>query len=168
MRRNYKQLFFFFVLVFLVCFSNCTFLEKPYDLVIKNGFIIDGTGNPWFKSDIGLKKQKIVRIGFIDENQAKKSIDAQNLIVSPGFIDIHTHCDRKIAEVPTVDNYIYQGVTTVIGGNCGGHPFPLKESRRSGIFNRSFLSSWNLFQDRRNSPACLCCFPLWRNLCYPS
>ena len=127
MRRNYKQLLFFFGLVFLVCLSNCTFLEKPYDLVIKNGFIIDGTGNPWFKSDIGLKKQKIVRIGFIDESQAKKSIDAQNLIVSPGFIDIHTHCDRKIAEVPTVDNYIYQGVTTVIGGNCGGHPFPLKE-----------------------------------------
>lgn len=127
MRRYYKQLFFFFGLVFLVCLSNCTFLEKPYDLVIKNGFIIDGTGNPWFKSDIGLKKQKIVRIGFIDENQAKKSIDAQNLIVSPGFIDIHTHCDRKIAEVPTVDNYIYQGVTTVIGGNCGGHVFPLKE-----------------------------------------
>ncbi len=127
MRMDYKKLFFFFGLVFLVCLSNCTFLEKPYDLVIKNGFIIDGTGNPWFKSDIGLKKKKIVRIGFIDENQAKKSIDAQNLIVSPGFIDIHTHCDRKIAEVPTVDNYIYQGVTTVIGGNCGGHPFPLKE-----------------------------------------
>lgn len=127
MRRNYKQLFFFLGLVFLVFLSNCTFLEKPYDLVIKNGFIIDGTGNPWFKSDIGLKKQRIVRIGFIDKNQAKKSIDAQNLIVSPGFIDIHTHCDRKIAEVPTVDNYIYQGVTTVIGGNCGGHPFPLKE-----------------------------------------
>jgi len=127
MRRNYKQLFFFFGLVLLVCLSNCTFLEKPYDLVIKNGFIIDGTGNPWFKSDIGLKKQKIVRIGLIDESQAKKSIDAQNLVICPGFIDIHTHCDRKIAEVPTVDNYIYQGVTTVIGGNCGGHPFPLKE-----------------------------------------
>lgn len=83
MRRNYKQLFFFFGLVFLVCLSNCTFLEKPYDLVIKNGFIIDGTGNPWFKSDIGLKKQKIVRIGFIDENQAKKNIDAQNLVICP-------------------------------------------------------------------------------------
>lgn len=102
MRRNYKQLFFFFGLVFLVCLSNCTFLEKPYDLVIKNGFIIDGTGNPWFKSDIGLKKQKIIRIGFIDESQAKKSIDAQNLFIFPGFIDTHSHCNCKIAEVPTV------------------------------------------------------------------
>ena len=66
MRRNYKQLFFFFGLVFFVCPSNFIFLEKAYDLVLKNGFIIDGTGNPWFKSDIGLKKQKIVRIGFTD------------------------------------------------------------------------------------------------------
>ncbi len=127
MRGDYKPILLFIGLIFLVCLSNCTFLEKPYDLVIKNGIIIDGTGNPWFKSDIGLKKQKIVRIGFINESQAKKSIDASDLVVSPGFIDIHTHCDRKIAEVPTVDNYIHQGVTTVIGGNCGGHPFPLKE-----------------------------------------
>jgi N-acyl-D-amino-acid deacylase len=127
MRGDYKLLIFFFGLVFLAFFSNCTFLEKPYDLVIKNGFIIDGTGNPWFKSDIGLKRQKIAKVGFIDESQAKKTIDAQNLIVSPGFIDIHTHCDRQIAKVPTVDNYIHQGVTTVIGGNCGGHPFPLRE-----------------------------------------
>ncbi|NIM57606.1 MAG: amidohydrolase family protein [Candidatus Aminicenantes bacterium] len=127
MRGDYKFLHFFIGLVFLLCLSNCAFLEKPYDLVIKNGIIIDGTGNPWFKSDIGLKNKKIVKIGLINESHAKKSIDASNLIVSPGFIDIHTHCDRKIAEVPTVDNYIYQGVTTVIGGNCGGHPFPLKE-----------------------------------------
>lgn len=127
MRWFYKTFFFLIGLTILFYFSNCTFLGKPYDLVIKNGFIIDGTGNPWFKSDIGIKKKKIVRIGLIDENQAKKTIDAQNLIVCPGFIDIHTHCDRRIAKVPTVDNYIYQGVTTVIGGNCGGHPFPLKE-----------------------------------------
>jgi N-acyl-D-amino-acid deacylase len=126
MRGDYKLFFFSIGLAIFLCLSNCTFLEKPYDLVIKNGFIVDGTGNPWFKGDIGLKKQKIVKVGFIDESQAKASIDAQNLIVCPGFIDIHTHCDRKIAEVPTVDNYIYQGVTTVIGGNCGGHPFPLK------------------------------------------
>jgi N-acyl-D-amino-acid deacylase len=127
MRGDYKPLCFLIGLVFLFSLSSCTFLEKPYDLVIKNGTIIDGTGNPWFKSDIGVKKQKIIKIGFIDESQAKKTIDAANLIVSPGFIDIHTHCDRKIAEIPTVDNYIYQGVTTVIGGNCGGHPFPLRE-----------------------------------------
>jgi N-acyl-D-amino-acid deacylase len=127
MRGDYKPLYFLMVLVFTVSLSSCTFLEKPYDLVIKNATITDGTGNPWFKTDIGLNKQKIIKIGFIDENQAKKTINAANLIVSPGFIDIHTHYDRQIAEIPTVDNYIYQGVTTVIGGDCGGHPFPLGE-----------------------------------------
>ncbi len=66
MRRNYKQLLFFFGPVFLVCLSNCTFLEKLYDLVIKNSCIIDDTGNPWLKSDIGPKKQKIVKIDFMD------------------------------------------------------------------------------------------------------
>jgi len=127
MRRLYKILLFFIGLAVFFYSLSCTSLWKPYDLVIKNGFIIDGTGNPWFKSDIGIKKKKIVKIGFIDKNQAKKSIDAQNLIVCPGFIDIHTHCDRGIVKVPTVDNYIHQGVTTVIGGNCGGHPFPMKK-----------------------------------------
>lgn len=116
-----------FSLIILLAFGNCLFLGKTYDLVIKNGFIIDGSGNPWFKSDIGIKNKKIARIGLIEGKEAKRVINAQNLIVCPGFIDIHTHCDRGILRVPTVDNYIYQGVTTVIGGNCGGHPFPLKE-----------------------------------------
>ena len=116
-----------FGFIILLTFSNCPFLGKTYDLVIKNGFIIDGSGNPWFKSDIGIRNKKIARIGLIEEKQAKKVIEARDLIVCPGFIDIHTHCDRGILRVPTVDNYVYQGVTTVIGGNCGGHPFPLKE-----------------------------------------
>lgn len=112
--------------IILILFS-CSSSKKSYDLVIKSGFIVDGTGNPWFKADIGIKDKKISKIGSIDKNQAERLIDAQNLIVCPGFIDIHTHCDRDIVNVPSADNYIYQGVTTVIGGNCGGHPFPLNE-----------------------------------------
>ena len=122
-------------LALLLSSLSCTVLrkpsdisrKKPYDLVIKNGFIIDGTGNPWFKGDVGVKANKIVKIGIINKNFGKKVIDAQNLYVCPGFLDIHTHCDRRIVQVPTVDNYIFQGVTTVIGGNCGGHPLPLQE-----------------------------------------
>ncbi len=100
---------------------------ESYDILIKNAFILDGTGNPWFKADIGIIGKKIARVGYINSWQAKKTIDATNLRVTPGFIDVHTHCDREIAEIPTVDNYILQGVTTVIGGNCGGHPYPLAE-----------------------------------------
>jgi N-acyl-D-amino-acid deacylase len=131
MRRPPRIFVFFISVSFLFSAWACVPSAKKFDLVIQNGFIIDGTGNPWFKADIGIQGGRIARIGSIDGKEAKKIIDAQGLIVSPGFIDIHTHCDRGIVRIPTVDNYIYQGVTSVIGGNCGGHPFPLK-----GLFKK--------------------------------
>lgn len=100
---------------------------QDFSILIKNGYILDGTGNPWFKGDIGIEADRIAEIGNLARRRAGLTIDATNLMVTPGFIDIHTHCDRQIADVPTVDNYILQGVTTVIGGNCGGHPYPLSE-----------------------------------------
>ena len=99
--------------------------EQSFDLLILNGTILDGTGNPWFKADIGIRRGTIEEIGYLSQFQAKKTIDASGLTVTPGFIDVHTHCDRGILQVPTADNYAFQGVTTVIGGNCGGHEFPL-------------------------------------------
>ncbi len=99
--------------------------QQDYSILIKDGFILDGTGNPWFKGDIGIAGNKIAAIGNLSKKRGGLTINASNLMVAPGFIDVHTHCDREIAEVPTVDNYIHQGVTTVIGGNCGGHPYPL-------------------------------------------
>ncbi|MGB6864254.1 MAG: amidohydrolase family protein, partial [Candidatus Aminicenantaceae bacterium] len=98
-----------------------------YDLIIQNGLIVDGTGNQAYTGDIAIIGNRIVKIGSLKEIRAIETIDASGLVVTPGFIDVHTHCDRGIKRVPTVDNYILQGVTTVIGGNCGGHPFPLAE-----------------------------------------
>lgn len=117
------------ILVLLAAFLmvSCAPFGKPYDLLLKDGFIIDGSGNPWFKADVAIKGKRIVKIGSIETNQAKRVIDARGLIVAPGFIDVHTHCDRGIDEIPTVDNYALQGVTSVIGGNCGGHPYPLQD-----------------------------------------
>lgn len=74
MRWLYKILPFFIGLAVFFYSLSCTSLWKPYDLVIKNGFIIDGTGNPWFKSDIGIKKKKIVKIGFIDKTKQRKAL----------------------------------------------------------------------------------------------
>lgn len=125
------------VLVLSLVGLRCQGKEYSYDLIIKNGQVINGTGSPWYKADIGIKGDKIVAIGRLDESQAKRVIDATGLVVTPGFIDVHTHCDRGITRIPTADNYIMQGVTTVIGGNCGGHPFPLadlfSELEREGI-----------------------------------
>lgn len=100
---------------------------QSYDLILKNGLIVDGTGDQAYAGDIAIIGNRIVKIGSLKESQAIETIDASGLVVTPGFIDVHTHCDRGIKRVPTVDNYILQGVTTVIGGNCGGHPFPLQE-----------------------------------------
>jgi N-acyl-D-amino-acid deacylase len=127
MNKKCLFLLFFIALCISVIFSSCIKSKKPYDLVIKNGLIVDGSGNPGFTGDIAVKDKRIAKIGTLVENQAEIIVDAKGFIVTPGFIDVHTHCDRKIKKFPTVDNYIFQGVTTVIGGNCGGHPFPLGE-----------------------------------------
>lgn len=91
-----------------------------YDLIIKNGFLVDGTGKGGYRADIAVADGKIARIGDLSGDTAARVIDAGGDVVAPGFIDIHTHADANILEVPAADNYIRQGVTTVIGTNCGG------------------------------------------------
>jgi N-acyl-D-aspartate/D-glutamate deacylase len=89
-----------------------------YDVVITNGRIIDGSGNPWFRADVGIRDGRIVRIGRINPNEAKATIDAKNRIVAPGFIDVHTHVE-SLFNRPAAENFVRMGVTTLITGNCG-------------------------------------------------
>lgn len=89
------------------------------DILIKNGKIIDGTGNNWYYGDIAIKEGKIDRVGKSLPYTADQTIDAKGLIVAPGFIDVHTHIEGDEAQNPTADNFIYDGVTTVVAGNCG-------------------------------------------------
>lgn len=89
------------------------------DVLIRNGRIIDGTGNSWYYGDVAVKDGKIVATGRLNNYNAAKTIDATGLIVAPGFIDVHGHIEGGIFERPTADNYIYDGVTTVVTGNCG-------------------------------------------------
>jgi N-acyl-D-amino-acid deacylase len=105
-------------LVFLLSSICCGALAQPYDVVISNGRIIDGTGNPWFRGDIAINDGKIVKIGNVT-GDAKLTIDARGLIVSPGFVDVHTHIETHALTVPTAPNFIHDGVTTVVTGNCG-------------------------------------------------
>jgi N-acyl-D-amino-acid deacylase len=89
------------------------------DIIIKNGKILDGTGNSWFYSDIAVKDGKILKIGKLLNFNAIKTIDAKGLIIAPGFIDVHTHIEGDEKKFPLASNFIYDGVTTVITGNCG-------------------------------------------------
>ncbi|MFB0518564.1 MAG: amidohydrolase family protein, partial [Acidobacteriota bacterium] len=99
----------------------------PYDLAIIGGMVLDGTGNPWFRADVGVKGEWITQIGIIPANESSEVIRAEGLVVSPGSIDIHTHTDSGLLANPRAENYLYQGVTTVVGGNCGSSPFPIGE-----------------------------------------
>lgn len=108
------------VLALVVMPLNFSFADVPeqYDLLIINGRIIDGTGNPWFRGSIAVKDGRIVRMGRF-EAAARKVIDAKNQIVAPGFIDVHTHSEDVYGN-PAAENFIRMGVTTLITGNCGG------------------------------------------------
>jgi N-acyl-D-amino-acid deacylase len=108
------------ILLTLMAISTITYSQQQADLLIRNGKIIDGTGNSWYYADIAVKDGKILRIEKNITINAAETIDAKGFIVSPGFIDVHGHIEGGIFERPTADNYIYDGVTTVITGNCGG------------------------------------------------
>ncbi|MEY3577876.1 MAG: hypothetical protein RL394_1461, partial [Bacteroidota bacterium] len=112
-----KQLF-----LVLLLLPSVLFAQQTPDLIITNGRIVDGTGNSWFRADVGVKGNRIIAIkkGLVAQYPNAKTIDAKNMVVSPGFIDVHAHIEGGVFERPTADNYIYDGVTSVVTGNCGG------------------------------------------------
>ncbi|ULQ56875.1 D-aminoacylase [Flavihumibacter rivuli] len=93
---------------------------QTFDLVIRNGRIVDGSGNPWFYGDVAIANGKIVAVGKLSQANAQKTIDAKGLVIAPGFIDVHAHIEGSIFQKPTADNFIFDGVTTLVTGNCGG------------------------------------------------
>jgi len=105
------------VLGILIALWAPSLFAETYDLVIRNGRVVDGTGNPAFFADVAVKDGRVARMGRI-AGKAKTEIDAKGLIVAPGFIDVHTHAD-EVAQMPQAENFVRMGVTTVIGGNCG-------------------------------------------------
>jgi len=95
-----------------------------FDIAIRNGRIVDGTGNPATTADIGIRNGRISRIGRFPRIRAKKEIDAKDLVVCPGFIDPHSHSDLTILFDPALPSTIRQGVTTSLLGNCGDNLAP--------------------------------------------
>jgi N-acyl-D-amino-acid deacylase len=103
------------ILLALLPISLCA---ETYDVIIRHGRVVDGTGNPAFYADLAVKDGRIARLGRV-VGEAKKEIEARGLVVAPGFIDVHTHAD-EIATMPRAENFARMGVTTVVVGNCGG------------------------------------------------
>jgi len=101
-----------------------------FDVVIRGGRVLDGTGSPWRVADIGIRGGKIARVGRLGRAKWERAIDASGTYVAPGFIDIHTHSDIGILVEPSAECAVRQGVTTHVIGNCGDSPAPISERYR--------------------------------------
>ncbi|MGN6493281.1 MAG: N-acyl-D-amino-acid deacylase family protein [Agriterribacter sp.] len=107
-------------LCWLLFLPFCAYSQAPVcDILVRNGKIIDGTGNNWYYGDVAISAGRIVKTGKNLQFSSTQTIDATGLIVAPGFIDVHTHIEGDEAKEPTAQNFIYDGVTTVVAGNCG-------------------------------------------------
>jgi N-acyl-D-amino-acid deacylase len=105
-------------------------MSEQFDLLIRNATIIDGTGAARTAGDIGLRGERIARIGRLERGQADIEIDASRRVAAPGFIDAHTHDDRLMLSAPDMAPKVSQGVTTVVAGNCGISLAPMPSGMR--------------------------------------
>lgn len=98
--------------------------EPAYDLVLRNGTIVDGSGNPWFRGDVALRGDRVVAVGRIPPGKVQREIDVKGLVVAPGFIDMHSHSDLLLLEDGNAQSKIRQGVTTeVLGEGQSAGPY---------------------------------------------
>ncbi len=112
-----------------------------FDIIIRGGQLIDGSGGPAIEADVGIRSDTIEAIGDLRGANARSEIDARGLLVTPGFIDAHTHADKTLLRYPGAENYRSQGITTVVGGNCGSSPAPLTDYYLQGYWE------WNWWFD---------------------
>src|SRR5271157_3322784 len=115
---------------------------NPYDIVIRNGRIIDGTGSPWYAGDVGIRAGKIAAVGHLEGEPARRSIDARGMVVAPGFIDMLGQSETSILVNPHLPSKIYQGITTEITGE-GNSIAPLSDE-----LIRADRPSWQHYQIR--------------------
>jgi len=117
-----------------------------FDILIRNGHVLDGTGAPARVADVGIREAAIMHVGRSRNPKAERTIDASGKYVAPGFIDIHTHSDVGILVEPTAECAVRQGVTTHVIGNCGDSPAPISDEYRDLAVRRfeyySGASDW--------------------------
>jgi len=127
-----------------------------FDILIKNGRVIDGAGNPWYRADVGVKDQKITKIGRLTRASGANEIDAAGKIVCPGFIDPHSHSDSSLPFDARYESTIRQGITTVVIGNCGESLAPINPEKMDVFQKRiemiappgvDYKPTWHYFRE---------------------
>jgi len=121
-----------------------------FDLLLKGGTIVDGSGQPAYAGDVGIRDGRITAVGILDSVEAGQVTDTAGLIVAPGFIDIHTHSDMTLLADPRAESQIRQGVTTEVIGQCGFSMAPSTEESRKAMFSSRGLpdfGNWKSYAD---------------------
>ncbi|NLN84331.1 MAG: D-aminoacylase [Firmicutes bacterium] len=124
-----------------------------YDILFKNCKLVDGTGSPWQMGDLAVKDNKIAAVGYFPNAQSKEAIDLKGLVLSPGFIDIHSHSDFSISGVPYAESRVLQGITTEIGGDCGISAAPVNPDNLDllksyvGFLDTGMEFTWQTFDE---------------------
>jgi N-acyl-D-amino-acid deacylase len=91
-----------------------------FDVLVRDARVVDGTGNPWYRTDVGVLDGKIAAMGSLGRFSATRVVEAGELVLAPGFIDVHTHVEDEVENFPDAANFLRDGVTTIVTGNCGG------------------------------------------------
>jgi N-acyl-D-amino-acid deacylase len=108
-----------------------TLPATDFDLLIRGARIVDGTGSPWYRADVGVRDGKIAAVGSLDEISATRVVEARGMVLAPGFIDVHTHVEDEVEMLPEAANFLRDGVTTIVTGNCG-----ISETDLAAFFSR--------------------------------
>jgi N-acyl-D-amino-acid deacylase len=136
-------------LAFLMILSTVAFAIPPFDLVITNGHMIDGTGSPWYSGDVGIRDGRIAAIGNLSGAARKRTVDAKGRVVAPGFVDMLGQSEATILVDPRLPSKIYQGITTEITGE-GGSAAPLNDAiiaaDRAGYEHYKINPDWRTFR----------------------
>lgn len=104
----------------------CLLFAEAFDVILSGGRVVDGTGNPWWRADVGIRGERIAAIGDLSAAEAKQKVDVTGMVVAPGFIDIHSHAGRSVFTNPNLENMVRQGVTLALDGQDGSSPLPLR------------------------------------------
>lgn len=121
--------------------------DLDYELVIQNGRVVDGTGNSWYRADLGIADGRIMKISRVPLTDTERVVDVGGMVVAPGFINIHSHSDGTILTQNNAENCVAMGLVTELVGSCGASSAPFNEAYRDALNERRSAAAWGFWEE---------------------